>query len=119
MVEEWKIQQVDSSMERRVEHCLDVRGVPTPEHVQVRAEGGIVQLQGWVESERSKDLLVRCCRHVPGVVRLVDDLAVKSLRAVEGEASTEKAADDVESLLRPVSYQAQCGRSVVDYDHLT
>jgi osmotically-inducible protein OsmY len=100
MVEEWKIQQVDSSMERHVEYCLDIRDVPNPEHVQVRAEGGIVQLQGWIESERSKDLLVRCCRRVPGVVRLVDDLVVKSRPAVESEGSIGKAGDDDEFPLR-------------------
>ena len=77
MTEQWKLQEVDSSLERRVKHCLDVRNVPNPKHVRVRAGGGIVRLQGWIDSERSKDLLLRCCRRVPGVVRLVDDLAVK------------------------------------------
>jgi len=77
MTEQWKLQEMDPWLERHVQHCLDVRDVPNPEHVRVQAKGGIVRLHGWMESERSKDLLLRCCRRVPGVVRLVDDLAVK------------------------------------------
>ena len=83
MPQQWKLQQVDPWLERQVEHCLDVREVPNPKHVRVRAEGGIVQLQGSVDSERSKDLLLRCCQHVPGVVRIVDHLAVRPLSPAE------------------------------------
>lgn len=76
MTRHWTLQQVDPRLERQVEHCLDVRDVPIPEDVRVRAEGGVVEVYGWIDSERAKDLLLRCCRHVPGVVRLVDGISV-------------------------------------------
>jgi osmotically-inducible protein OsmY len=59
----------------RVMACLqdrnaDVRGI----HLTVF--GGTVAIRGYVRSLKEKRLCVECCRHVPGVMRVVDDLIV-------------------------------------------
>ncbi len=52
------------------DHHTDLRGI----HVTVF--GGTAALRGHVRSLEEKRLCVVCCRHVPGVMRVVDDLVV-------------------------------------------
>jgi osmotically-inducible protein OsmY len=74
----------------RVMACLrdrntDLRGI----HVTVF--GGTVAIRGHVRSSQEKQLCVECCRNVPGVARVVDDLIVVTDAPVshgsEGEMS--------------------------------
>ena len=48
------------------------------EDVHAEVEGGIVTLRGRVPSERDRSLCTDCCRHVPGVLRVIDELVAEA-----------------------------------------
>lgn len=76
MSEELVSRKADRGLEHRIDRCLDAGDFPEREKIRASAEGGVVRLQGRLKSPRSKAILLDCCRHVPGVVRVVDELAV-------------------------------------------
>lgn len=64
-----------SDLEGRALACL-VNRLPRLAGVKVTAFGGTVVLRGLVASVQEKRACVECARHVPGVSRVVDELAV-------------------------------------------
>lgn len=76
----------DEVLVRRVTLCLLTRGLCGAEQVAIKAVGGTVILCGELASRESKLECLECCRHVAGVVRVVDQLrlsmATKTVRAI-------------------------------------
>ena len=66
----------DHDLERRVQVYLNGRHVAGLRQIAVRARGGTVTLQGQVDSFYHKQLCLSCCRHVAGVITLVDEVEV-------------------------------------------
>ncbi len=52
--------------------------IPDLADIHVTVVGNTVALRGKVRSCREKRCCIECCRHVPGVARVLDDLAVVS-----------------------------------------
>jgi hypothetical protein len=61
-----------SDLERRIVNVLHARGVPGLAGLQLHADRGHVILKGTFPSPRAQWLCVECCRHVPGVIAVVD-----------------------------------------------
>ena len=59
----------------RISACLQAR-IPDIQGIHIAVFGNTVALRGEVRSLCEKRLCLECCRHVPGVMRLVDDLTV-------------------------------------------
>lgn len=68
----------DRDLEHRLVNFLHARHVPECERLHVRASSGTVVVQGRLASDRTKWLCVECCRHVAGVIKLVDEIDVDS-----------------------------------------
>ncbi|HEY3964916.1 MAG TPA: BON domain-containing protein [Planctomycetaceae bacterium] len=67
------------------------------QRIRITVFGTSVALRGKVRSSHEKRLCLECCRHVPGVVRVVDDLTI-------GEQIPEKQKlDDIPAMSRAVS----------------
>ena len=66
----------DHDLERRVRVYLTGRHVSGLRQIAVRARNGTVTLQGQVDSFYQKQLCLTCCRHVAGVITLVDEVEV-------------------------------------------
>jgi len=62
-------------LERRIMACLKSR-FPALSGVHVTVIGGTADIRGEVASKNDKRLCVEYCRHVPGVLRIVDELVV-------------------------------------------
>jgi hypothetical protein len=58
----------------RIEACFKSR-IPEIQGIHVTVFGGSAVLRGKVRSSQEKRLCLECCRHVPGVTRVVDDLS--------------------------------------------
>jgi osmotically-inducible protein OsmY len=68
----------DEVLARRVTLCLLTRGLCGAEQVAIKAAGGTVILCGELASRESKLECLECCRHVAGVVRVVDQLRLSA-----------------------------------------
>jgi osmotically-inducible protein OsmY len=66
----------DRDLERRVANYLADRSVPALRRVAVEACEGHVTFRGRVSSFYEKQLMLNCYRAVPGVVSIVDHVAV-------------------------------------------
>ena len=66
----------DRDLEQRVLKFIAGRYVSGVRYVNVQAEAGTVTLRGNVPSYHTRQLCLECCRHVAGVVRVVDRLKV-------------------------------------------
>ncbi len=66
----------DLALAHRVQECLRQTYRPSMERLQVETHGGVVTLSGRVFSFHEKQLCLSLCQRVPGVVRVVDRLAV-------------------------------------------
>lgn len=62
-------------LKSRIVACLNVR-FPGLRGIRVTVFGNTADLRGEVRSLQEKRLCVECCRHVPGVTRVVDDLTL-------------------------------------------
>jgi osmotically-inducible protein OsmY len=62
-------------LQRRIMACLKDR-FPALRGVHVTVIGGTADLRGEVSSKTDKRLCVEYCRHVPGVLKIVDELIV-------------------------------------------
>ena len=71
---------VKSSWEikRRIVNLLCQRGVSSVQQLNIEVENGTVTVRGTVPSFYERQICVSCCRHVPGVFRLVDEIEVDS-----------------------------------------
>ena len=67
----------DQELRRRLVNALHSRGPHDELELQIEATGGVVVLRGRYSTDSSKRLCLECCRHVPGVLRLVDQLEVQ------------------------------------------
>jgi osmotically-inducible protein OsmY len=59
----------------RIMACLGGR-IPEFHGIHVTVFGSTAALRGQVPSLHEKRLFLQCCRHVPGVMRVVDDMSV-------------------------------------------
>lgn len=64
---------------RRVIHFMSDRQIPGWEELHLDAEGGTILISGRLPSTHSKWLCLECCRHVAGVVAVIDRVAVVDL----------------------------------------
>lgn len=62
-------------IELRIVACLRDR-IPDLQGVHVTAIGSTAVLRGELPSSHDKWICLECCRHVPGVIRVVDELIV-------------------------------------------
>jgi len=62
-------------LQRRIMACLK-NHFPALRGVHVTVIGSTAALRGEVSSKNDKRLCLEYCRHVPGVIRIVDDLIV-------------------------------------------
>lgn len=67
----------DLDLEHRLVNFLHARHVPGTESVHFDVRRGTVVVSGPLGSARAKWLCIECCRHVAGVVKLVDELIVE------------------------------------------
>lgn len=67
----------DIDLEHRLVNFLDARHVPGRELVHLDVHGGTVIVRGPLHSAREKWLCIECCRHVAGVIKLVDEIVVE------------------------------------------
>jgi len=68
----------DENLEHRLVNFLYGRHVPERESVQLDVHGGTVVVRGRLHSRHAKWLCIECCRHVAGVIKLVDKIKVES-----------------------------------------
>jgi len=59
----------------RITACLRGR-IPGLQGIHITVFGNTAALRGKVRSLKEKRVCVECCRHVPGVMRVVDELIV-------------------------------------------
>ena len=59
----------------RITACLNTR-IPDLKDIHITVVGNTAVLRGKVRTLQEKLLCLKCCRHVPGVMRIVDDLIV-------------------------------------------
>lgn len=72
---------MDSELEARICSFLQQRHVPHCGRVRLRAQGGAVVLSGKLSSRHAKWLCMECCRHVAGVIKLVDHVKLDAPRS--------------------------------------
>jgi hypothetical protein len=65
----------------RILACLRER-IAESRGIHLAVMGGTVVIRGPVKSLHEKRLYIECCRHVPGVARVVDELVVVDDAAV-------------------------------------
>jgi osmotically-inducible protein OsmY len=65
----------ESDLKRRVSACLKTR-LPRLEGIEVTVMGNTVILRGALLSAEEKRHCYECCRHVPGVMRVMEEIVV-------------------------------------------
>jgi len=68
--------QTDRDLEHRVISFLETKHVPALRYLEVKARSGVVTLTGRVYTFYEKQLCNQCCRRVPGVRQLVNEVDV-------------------------------------------
>jgi osmotically-inducible protein OsmY len=66
----------DYELERRTIRVLHIRGICDAKQVVVKVASGTVIVCGELASREAKWRCLECCRHVAGVIRVVDQLRV-------------------------------------------
>ena len=75
----------DLDLKERVKIFLHQHHVPSLRHVAISVDNGVVRLHGRVRSFYEKQLCLSCCKHVAGVIKVVDDIRVeKRLTTLSG-----------------------------------
>ena len=64
----------ERDLQDRVRRFLHLKGTHGMEDIEAEVDGGVVILRGRVSSERERSLCTDCCRRVPGVLRVIDEL---------------------------------------------
>jgi osmotically-inducible protein OsmY len=67
---------IRSDLEWRIRACLRERLPGLNGDVYITVIGGTAAVRGTVRSLHDKSTCIECCRHVPGVLRVVDDLVI-------------------------------------------
>lgn len=70
----------NDSLQRRVWNFLHCREVPGVDELDIAVDGNTVTLRGILPSQNAKRLCLDCCRHVAGVVRVIDNVTVEKLQ---------------------------------------
>lgn len=68
----------DVDLENRIARFLHQRHVPNCTRIKAHAHGGTVVVSGKLPSRQAERLCIECCRHVAGVIKLIDNLEVKT-----------------------------------------
>lgn len=76
-------------LEHRVHAYLCSKSYPHFGDLNVQSEGGIVTVSGKVASEHHRQIAVRSCRRVAGVVALIDAIEVDAIVAKDAELAGE------------------------------
>lgn len=71
----------DGALARRASLCLRTRGICGADQVVIKVASGTVVLCGQLASRQEKRVCLECCRHVAGVIRVVDQLTVSAPQA--------------------------------------
>jgi len=69
----------DDSLRRRVLNFLQSRNISGMDELEITADGSTIRLQGVVASQHAKHLCLECCRHVAGVMTVIDNVTVEKL----------------------------------------
>ncbi len=69
----------DDVLERRVWNFLHCRNIPGMDELAVLADSNTVTLGGSLPSQQVKDHCLECCRHVAGVIRVIDNVTIGKL----------------------------------------
>ena len=69
--------QEDVDLENRIANFLSQRRVPDGKRIRTNARLGTVVISGKLPSRHAKWLCIECCRHVAGVVKLIDRVDVE------------------------------------------
>ena len=70
--------RLDQNMRRQIVNFLRHRGIRNLHRVEINVAGGTVVLQGRVNSFYEKQLCLNCSQRIPGVLKIIDKLEVKS-----------------------------------------
>ena len=68
--------EADEDLRRRIVNSLDAHGVSEANSLVVESNDGLVVVRGRLPSSQAKRQCVECCRHVAGVLKLVEELQV-------------------------------------------
>ena len=93
----------DTELEHRLVNFLQERHVLENASLEVEAHGGVVVVGGRLPSSHAKWLCIGCCRHVAGVIKLVDEIEVSPTPTAVEAAST---TDDSQESREPADCQA-------------
>lgn len=66
----------DADLERRIANFLIGQKIPALKGIEVHSDRGEVTLQGRVASFYQRQLCISCCRHVAGVIDVIDRIQV-------------------------------------------
>jgi hypothetical protein len=72
---DWHMIQ-QNGLESRVVRSLYAHGVSMAESLEVKVNGGRVRVRGHLPDQHAKWLCLECCRHVAGVIKLIDQVEV-------------------------------------------
>lgn len=70
----------DDSLQRRVLNFLQSRNISGADELDISADGDTITLRGIVASQHAKRLCLECCRHVAGVMKVIDYVTVEKLK---------------------------------------
>lgn len=84
----------DNDLRHRITCFLSARGVPQTEVLEVKVKGGTVSVRGRLPDEHAKWLCLECCRHVAGVLKLIDDVEVESFMLEDASPDIEERLGD-------------------------
>lgn len=65
-----------NNLEHRIVRFLQAHGLGSVEGFDIDVSGGTVVLRGHLPNRDAKRLCLECCRHVAGVVHLVDEVEI-------------------------------------------
>jgi osmotically-inducible protein OsmY len=82
----------EHDLRRRVLNFLSAHGILESHSLTVEADYGTIVIRGTLPSPRAKRLCIECCRHVAGVMTVIDQ--------VEVELSSELVSTDLASHVR-------------------
>ena len=81
----------DVDLENRIARFLHQRHVPEEEQIRAQALKGTVVVSGRLHSQHAKWLCMECCRHVAGVIKLIDHVTVEPVAAERSQLPRHKS----------------------------
>lgn len=76
-------------LKSRIMACLRDR-IPNPQDVHIAVFGGTAVLRGTFTVAQEKLLCLECCRRVPGVMRVIDELVVVDDKPVHFDPDSDE-----------------------------